>query len=464
MPSRGYERLPMYATSESTTRLRSPTPTSPRLPSHSSHAFIPTPSRTYSPRRRSRDGIPSKAVWYRPKTMLAILKIVVPSIILAILYMWYRYELHIELAAYNRNWVQQEIVHLEPLAGCFNTERVSPSYNVSEAIYGGKKTEVQAGMPMRMGLDCYDFAGTIQAERTSLTHPKPTSPLTRTDFHSYWRNDLAPFGERQEWMLKSFFATQDTTNSRFILWSNGDLSGNPILQKYVQTYPDSFALRIVNVDNLARGTEMEGSPYLKSKDSKAWTDGDLVRLLLLWQYGGVWIDMDSLLTRSLEPLLEHEFVTQWDCYDKIYQPFNGALMRFRRHSPYLCEAFHIMATSAAPRSGSTDWGSLLYHKLWRRLIAASIPPFKVLPFCFSDGRSCRLDNRLPDPFAADPSSGGWTMGLGREEGGGLDRALEKVFAVHLHNQWDKEFPEGGWVERLLLKRYQKRLYGDLGEL
>ena len=56
------------------------------------------------------------------------------------------------------------------------------------------------------------------------------------------------------------------------------------------------------------------------------------------------------------------------------------------------------------------------------------------------------------------------MGLGREEGGGLDRALEKVFAVHLHNQWDKEFPEGGWVERLLLKRYQKQLYGDLGEL
>lgn len=43
------------------------------------------------------------------------------------------------------------------------------------------------------------------------------------------------------------------------------------------------------------------------------------------------------------------------------------------------------------------------------------------------------------------------------ENGGLDRVLGKVFAVHLHNQWEKEFPVGGWVERLLLKRYERSL-------
>ena len=59
---------------------------------------------------------------------------------------------------------------------------------------------------------------------------------------------------------------------------------------------------------------MDGSDLLKVKDEKAWIDGDVVRLLVLWAYGGVWIDMDSLLTRDMTPLLEHEFVTQWDCY------------------------------------------------------------------------------------------------------------------------------------------------------
>ena len=134
-------------------------------------------------------------------------------------------------------------------------------------------------------------------------------------------------------------------------------------------------------------------------------------------------------------------------------------MHFNQHSPYLCEAFHIMVTSSPPRPGSTDWGSLLYYKLWRRLVASAIPPFKVLPFCFSDGRSCRLDNRLPDPFAPDNRRGKWTMGLGLEEGGGLDSVLGKVFAVHLHNQWEKQFPPGGWVERLLLSRYDLKLAG-----
>lgn len=132
-------------------------------------------------------------------------------------------------------------------------------------------------------------------------------------------------------------------------------------------------------------------------------------------------------------------------------------MHFHKHSPYLCETFHIMATSSPPRPGSTDWGALLYFKLWRRLLAAHVPPFKILPFCFSDARACRLDNRLPDPFEPDRSSGTWTMGLGLEAGGGLDQTLSKVFSVHLHNQWEKAFPKGGWVERLLLVRYEEKL-------
>lgn len=47
--------------------------------------------------------------------------------------------------------------------------------------------------------------------------------------------------------------------------------------------------------------------------------------------------------------------------------------------------------------------------------------------------------------------------MSMQEGGLLDEILGKVFSVHLHNQWDKAFPNGGWVERLLLRRYEKKL-------
>ncbi len=367
--------------------------------------------------------------------------------------------------------IRQEIDPLTPLRGCFKPEQVSSVYNVTERLYGPRNTEVHAGMGMRHGLDCYDFAGTIRPSSSSaLARDRP-----RTNYHTYWRTDLTPFGERQEYTLKSFFATQNP-HSRLIMWSNGDLSSNALLASYVARYPDAFELRVADVHELSRGTPLENSPLLTSSDKKAWLDGDLVRLLVVWRDGGVWVDMDTLLTRDLTPLLEHEFVTQWDCYgmfpifcsirgktlmplypDKIYQPLNGALMHFHQRSPYLCEAFHLMTTSTPPRPSSSDWGSILYLRLWRRLVAEGIPPFKILPFCFSDGHACRLDNRLPDPFEPDPSNGHWTGGLTRAEGGGLDRKLSNVFAVHLHNRWDKNFPPGGWVERLLLRRHETKL-------
>lgn len=228
---------------------------------------------------------------------------------------FYLYEPHVEIAFYDRQFVHKHIDPVEPLAKCFSESNVSPAYNLTQYVYGAKRTEVQAGMQMRMGLDCYDFAGTVQPPPGGTMRIMQFIPGDeRTQYHTYWRNDLAPFGPRQEWMLKSFFATQDIATSRLVLWSNGDLGHNEILQHYLERYPDAFALKIVNIPNLAKGTELDGSELLTRKDAKAWVDGDLIRLLLLWNYGGVWVDMDSLLTRDLEPLLEHEFVTQWDCY------------------------------------------------------------------------------------------------------------------------------------------------------
>ena len=88
---------------------------------------------------------------------------------------------------------------------------------------------------------------------------------------------------------------------------------------------------------------------------------------------------------------------------------------------------------------------------------------------------------LPDPFSSDigrwgkwSSSGRasqWSREDAREEllwnsrdqsmiqegGNKLKQTLNKVFAIHLHNQWEKKFPKGGWVDILLLKKYDKKL-------
>ena len=250
------------------------------------------------------------------RTLFLVLKYAIPTTFLLLFLGLYFYQPDIEVVIYDRSRINKEIIPIAPLAGCFDETRVSPRYNVSEFVYGTKKNEVQAGIPLRMGLDCYDFAGTIKQEPWT-ARKNELSAEDRTEYHTYWRVDLAPFGHRQEWMLKSFFATQDLSSSRLTLWSNGDLNSN-ILQPYLKRYPGSFALKVVDIPSLAKGTALEDNDFLRKKDPRAWVDGDLIRLLLLWNYGGVWIDMDFLLTRSLEPLLEHEFVTQWDCHGMIF--------------------------------------------------------------------------------------------------------------------------------------------------
>ena len=133
---------------------------------------------------------------------------------------------------------------------------------------------------------------------------------------------------------------------------------------------------------------------------------------------------------------------------------NGALMHFRQHSPYLCEAFHIMATSPLPQPNTFTYGSHLYSKLHRRLLSAGKKPFTVLPWCFADPRNCRSDIRFPDPFAPDPTLWAGRRWDGKDEVGRSGRELleEKVgyvWTVHVHNQWKKSYPKGGWVDRLL---------------
>lgn len=133
-------------------------------------------------------------------------------------------------------------------------------------------------------------------------------------------------------------------------------------------------------------------------------------------------------------------------------------MHFLKHSPYLCEFLHAMAHDAPPRKGTTDWGSRLYHQVYRRLIAAGHKPFKILPYCFTDGRSCRLDNRLPDPFSPGPypARKDQKKEWGKARGEDLRRKVASVWAVHLHNQWEKKFPRDGWVQEMILAPLAER--------
>lgn len=149
----------------------------------------------------------------RNRSILAYLKIVIPVALFLVCTLLFYWEPHLELTFYNRSWVSQHILPTPPLSGCFNPNTVSPSYNLSDALYGARHTEIHTGISFGFGLDCYNFAGTVRSPDDPLgplagagTPPAnpPLSPDERRQFHTYWRVDLRPFGVNQEWLLKSF--------------------------------------------------------------------------------------------------------------------------------------------------------------------------------------------------------------------------------------------------------------------
>ncbi|CAG8447647.1 17017_t:CDS:1 [Gigaspora rosea] len=369
------------------------------------------------------------AQWPKPPKRArctTIIKFLILIVIIAIISFFTFCELQLNARIYWRQWLVKEEFKYERLSECFdNIPYVSDSQ--STITYN----EILPAIPINYGWDCYDFANSIRL--------LPGQPQEKTIFHTYWRTDLRPLGDKQLATLKSFFATQSANYSSMILWSNGDLSNNTELKPLLDRYSDRFFTKLYDVEEESKETPMENSKNLQIEDKHAYLDGDLIRLLVLYKYGGVWFDMDSLFIRDFSPLIEHEWVGQWDCFLPEAFPFNGAFMRFKKNSPYVCELLSEMANGPAPRKDSTDWGSTLYYKIFRRLVQNERKPFKAVPWCFTDPSVCRPSNSMPSAF---------------DEVEFNQEKLLQVFAYHWHNQWDK--PKGS-LFRFLEQRHEEIL-------
>ena len=253
----------------------------------------------------------------RLKRWLLALLLVLGLILYAIILWRRKYELQVEFSVFSHLWIRSEIDTTRPLRGCFDSHNVSPDYNIS-LNFAPKRQLLSPGVSLRRGMSCYDFSSTVQ--------PIPDEPVDPLTYHTYWRSDLIPFGERHTATLTSFLATQPLAYSKLILWSNGAelISTNEFVRPYLEKWGDHIEIRQVDMSAFTRGTELEG--LLSSIeggglfDERGWVDGDAVRLLVLWHYGGVWLDMDQILTRDLHPLTESEFVTQWDCHGESFLP------------------------------------------------------------------------------------------------------------------------------------------------
>jgi hypothetical protein len=256
----------------------------------------------------------------------------------------------------------------------------------------------------------------------------PPAPVT---FHMFWRQHRPgfwrrsrPFGRKQALPVKSWFATQDLATCSLVLWSDDDLSRN----EWLRPFGSRISFRRYNAEEQARGTPLEGRRELCSqKDGRVWRDGDMFRALVLHNHGGVYVDMDVVLLRSLGALLDREFVYQWDDFDHEY---NGALMHLTKHSRFAREL--ICGIIEIP-PGKSNWGRANFRRAFDRGVVVDVFPS---PFFDTDWQADPTFEQSFRPFAP-----------------GADVDLYRgAFAWHWHNHWDDEIEQGSKFER-----FEKRI-------
>jgi Glycosyltransferase sugar-binding region containing DXD motif len=249
----------------------------------------------------------------------------------------------------------------------------------------------------------------------------PREPVT---FHMFWRQRsggwwprVRRFGRKQALPVKAFFATQDPALCSLTLWSDTDLSDNEWLQPFLSR----LRLRIYDPAAEARGTPLEAHPRVYGqRDARVYRDGDLFRIVVLHNYGGVYADMDTVLLRSLGVFLDQEFVYQWDKFDDLYAP---ALMRLYKGSAF---ARALLDGLIAIKPGKYNWG----RENVKRAFAGG-QSITVFPSPFFN-TEWQADPTF-EPFKRSPAS---------------DELYDGAFAWHWHNKWDDPIEPGCKFERL----------------
>ncbi|KAI9484166.1 MAG: hypothetical protein EXX96DRAFT_561139 [Benjaminiella poitrasii] len=401
--------------------------------------------------KSTRQKLKQSAIWLRKnrRLMINLVKYGVIAIFLGALSFFMLCRLEVNAHVYLRNWLSPpQPVVIEPLSTCFDRiPKNSPYYQGNQKF----TANFVPGLPVWEAHTCYDFAGLFKPQR----YPNNGYQL----FHTYWSSNLTnKFEEKQVATIRSFAATQNV-NHTLIVWIPAEdearLSQSEnwkYLTHAQQKKRDRIVYKVVQPEVLTKDTPIEPFVHIWQSLVHSGNDGkgrdDLLRMLVLYRYGGVWFDIDTMFVRDLSPLFEREWIAQGSCSTGMFgNPFTGALFHFHESSPYVCEILEGAADLFKARlqveqnkkilssgkkekveepakryliTGPEIFGSKLYYRIYRRALHHGIKPWSILPWCFTDPSQCRQSNSLPSLF----SNGNFD-----------EKRVRQTFAYHWRDRW-----------------------------
>ncbi len=279
---------------------------------------------------------------------------------------------------------------------------------------------------------CMAYLRTVKPEQ----HPWPEGMTT---FHVYTEVK----SPKELMVIKSFLATQDLNRCQLVVWSDISIETNPL----IQSYRDYITLKVWDPIEEAKGTPLEGyHDILSARDYLYWIQSDLLRLLALYKYGGIWVDMDIIFLRDFRPILDQEFMYAWSAdTDFASNGACGSVLGLERHSELAARLLEAVITTPY-REATTCWGRNIFAEVYRET------PYSVLPCGFFNTEWISDDTTLEDQL--------------------FEKALENnihlfedAFAWHWHNSSNKEqnVSQGSKFDRLEAMIHSKLEFKGIAE-
>lgn len=260
----------------------------------------------------------------------------------------------------------------------------------------------------------------VFATEKALEIAKKMKPIDKKyNIFVYWIGDNVNY--KHSVVLKSFLATQNQNNATLKIYSDKEISNKEVFKEYKNIKNIEF--HHFDVEEEIKNTIYENFQYskeIKNHKFNAAYESDFFRILMLYKYGGFYIDFDVLLLRDLSPLTEYDFLYQWGHYPN--NMINGAIMHLKKESPinnYFSEL--LLSKKATPGIGNLSWASDLYLEVKNKYKDLVIFPAAFFNTEWQSG-ICSKANGLLEPFKEHDCS---------------SKIFDGAFSWHWHNRWEE---------------------------
>jgi len=247
-------------------------------------------------------------------------------------------------------------------------------------------------------------------------------------FHCYWNGIL---NEKHLISIRScyYFNIYKRTNKKIILWIENNTSNkfNLEISKYCE-------IKLFDISNEVRNTFLQDKKinYVGGSAGGLSEKANFYRLVLLYNYGGCWFDLDIFFLRNFEPLFSTfkntNLLYQWEYRN---YPNNGICISLEINNANIKNTIEFIINR------DNGWG------FQRAKLTYDLPlDITVLPCITFDPGWINSDFSKRDQWSNiffDES---------RYKGINLESFYKGCFAYHWHNRWNRKIHDNSIIRKL----------------